>query len=256
MRSGTLWKAPIHAFASAWLALSLLACNRPSPPVPVPAPARVEGPATPATAGEQRAILTAVLPRYLALVVRAADEPGRTRPTRLVLVTPTVSLCALSSADACARIRDADFAGTGRRATAEEMDLLKTRGLSEGINARVRHGELSPVLAQALMAANRTPMPLPHDGWPPFVDLMPKSDMRALLSGGTGIPDWPRLHASLPGAVGYAEASQAVISADKRRALVYVGFKCGGRCGAGELHLLERHGDAWRVVGPIKLWES
>ena len=47
-----------------------------------------------------------------------------------------------------------------------------------------------------------------------------------------------------------------VLTNDGKRALVYVGFHCGGLCGVGVLYLMEQGASGWQVVKTGQLWIS
>ena len=53
-----------------------------------------------------------------------------------------------------------------------------------------------------------------------------------------------------------ATFSQVGFSEDGQLALVYMGLRCGGLCGAGDLILLRRAPDGWTQVKAVSLWIS
>ena len=53
-----------------------------------------------------------------------------------------------------------------------------------------------------------------------------------------------------------ATFSRVGFSDDGRLALVYMGLRCGGLCGAGDLILLRRAPDGWTQVHAVSLWLS
>ena len=50
--------------------------------------------------------------------------------------------------------------------------------------------------------------------------------------------------------------SEIGFSADGTLALVYLGMRCGGRCGIGELVLMRRAGSGWEQRALVPLWMS
>lgn len=55
---------------------------------------------------------------------------------------------------------------------------------------------------------------------------------------------------------GSVRFSRVAFTRDRARALVYVDFHCGGRCGTGELILLRRTGERWEIVEKKRVWVS
>lgn len=59
---------------------------------------------------------------------------------------------------------------------------------------------------------------------------------------------WQGFHRRYPDSRGYLQFSMVGFDAPRRRAMVYVAHHCGGLCGEGSHHLLERHDGQWREV--------
>jgi hypothetical protein len=57
---------------------------------------------------------------------------------------------------------------------------------------------------------------------------------------------WTGFHTRYPEAHGYMQLSAVGFDASKMRALVYLSHHCGGLCGGGQHHLLEKVNGAWR----------
>ena len=57
---------------------------------------------------------------------------------------------------------------------------------------------------------------------------------------------WARFHQQYPESHGYMQLSAVGFNPSKTRALVYVSHHCGGLCGGGTHHLLEKVNGAWR----------
>ena len=72
--------------------------------------------------------------------------------------------------------------------------------------------------------------------------------------------DWQGFRTRFPDSGGYLQFSVVGFDAARQRAMVYVAHHCGGLCGGGVHHLLERDGDKWReakVPGLIQcVWGS
>ncbi|HEY0502984.1 MAG TPA: hypothetical protein VGD42_05750 [Lysobacter sp.] len=228
------------------------AATRRSPPLDRPTPA------VPATPDEQTAILAAVLPRYLTDEVsprRQQDGAGSGR--RLVMVAQTFQLCALAMRDQpCASIREEQFRRPGKRPSRQERDLLRARETSESVMRLVLAGKVAPDLGLPLIEANREVASVAPDSLPRFVMLMAEDDLRSLLDHDGGLRDWMRFYANLPNAAGYVKASQAVVARDGSRALVLISHSCGGLCGSGQLHVLERGLFSWHIRQTLELWVS
>jgi hypothetical protein len=97
-------------------------------------------------------------------------------------------------------------------------------------------------LAKAFRERNREPQPIPWTTLEGVVVTSPEGLDEAMKreSGRTR---------------GITSLSLPAYSADGH-ALVYGSYVCGGLCGYGWLFLLERQGDAWRVVSADMLWIS
>ena len=98
-------------------------------------------------------------------------------------------------------------------------------------------------------AANATPKLL-HAGFDlgvPYV-VVPSADIRAMFqSPGAAIaPGWVDFYQQYPDSGGYMFVSAVGFDASKRRAMVYMAHSCGGLCGGGTYHFLEKIGGAWR----------
>ncbi|HYH82911.1 MAG TPA: hypothetical protein VEX86_24165 [Longimicrobium sp.] len=67
---------------------------------------------------------------------------------------------------------------------------------------------------------------------------------------------WAEFHRRYAPARGYHTLSRPGFDAPRRRAVVATGTVCGGRCGHGEVVLLERVGTGWRIAGRRRTWIS
>jgi hypothetical protein len=61
-----------------------------------------------------------------------------------------------------------------------------------------------------------------------------------------GLGGWGRFYTLYPNSGGYIEVSAVGFDEAKTRAMVYVAHHCGGLCGAGTYHFLEKTDEAWR----------
>jgi hypothetical protein len=78
-------------------------------------------------------------------------------------------------------------------------------------------------------------------------ELVPRDDLSGLFKTGVG-GGWENFNAAYPGATGYIQLSAVGFDRDKTRAIVYVAHHCGGLCGQGTYHFLERRHGAWHQV--------
>ena len=232
MRARTDWRRTVVIAAATCTMLLAGSCSQPYGPPAVAG----EGSAAAATKDEQRAILVPVLRHYL----RAGFTPSAPNPRRVVLATQTAMICLLSSAEPCARLQEASFQRLGKRPSRYEQALLGARNISDGVVAMMKAGEVPQVMGQGLMEANQQAAPVDREGLPDFVVPLAKDDLHALISKGDWRSDWTPFHAIYPDAAGYAEVSTAVVSHDRRHAMIFVRFRCGSRCGGGDLHRLDR----------------
>ena len=56
---------------------------------------------------------------------------------------------------------------------------------------------------------------------------------------------WHNFYNAYPHSVGFFEFSVVGLDPDKKHAVVYMGWSCGGLCGEGLFHLFERQGNSW-----------
>jgi hypothetical protein len=67
---------------------------------------------------------------------------------------------------------------------------------------------------------------------------------------GPGPAGWEAFHANYPDAVGFIELSPVGFDRDRLHALVYMSHHCGGLCGEGNYHFVERQEGRWHKVVP------
>jgi hypothetical protein len=80
--------------------------------------------------------------------------------------------------------------------------------------------------------------------------VVPRADITAALRE---VPNdqqfgWTGFYARYPNSRGYMVASVPGFDAEQRRAMVYMGHSCGGLCGGGTYHFLQKADGAWREV--------
>lgn len=73
-----------------------------------------------------------------------------------------------------------------------------------------------------------------------------------------GSGGWTAFNAAHPDAKGYLQVSAVGFDKSHERAMVYTGHSCGGLCGEGTFHYLERTDGGWREVRLAKncMWAS
>ena len=80
--------------------------------------------------------------------------------------------------------------------------------------------------------------------------VVPRRDIMALFSKTGG--NWPEFYRRYPDSGGYVEVSAVGFDRAKTRAMVYMAHHCGGLCGGGTHHLLEKVDGAWVTHGWIQ----
>lgn len=100
--------------------------------------------------------------------------------------------------------------------------------------------------------------------------LQPKFDMAApyqIVPGAVideifakkGIDGWKEFYAKYPGSGGAISMSAVGFNADRTIALVYMGHSCGGLCGGGSYHVLQKNNGKWAEIewhGMQCMWAS
>lgn len=76
--------------------------------------------------------------------------------------------------------------------------------------------------------------------------VVPRRDILALFAKGGG--EWPAFYQRYPDSGGYIEVSAVGFDRSKTRAMVYMAHHCGGLCGGGTHHLMEKVNGAWRTA--------
>lgn len=69
-------------------------------------------------------------------------------------------------------------------------------------------------------------------------------------------PVWPTFQEVYPKASGFIGFTRVAFDADGDTALVEMGFRCHGLCGAGGLYLLAKEEGSWKVQDTLMVWES
>ena len=182
----------------------------------------------PASDLEQRQIVRAVLEGGAGLLV----APGERR--KVILLKATVSLCGLNHGSNEA---------TTRCATRPSVDSIAATDFDTDIPRKLR---------LQLIAANHHPVSVP-DPQLPWVIYSPYPSKHEALKG---TDPWGNFYVMFPGSGGLVEVSRAVLSHDKRHALIYMGHYAHGLAGRGSLHYLVRTGDTWLVSKSVGVWVS
>lgn len=172
-------------------------------------------------------------------------------------------------------------AQTGRtRVTAQEYavygavlrnmdDQVRTRHLvAETTSGEMRHGPgagdrmreslehftaVPAALRLEYLARNRTPANLETGRFTATaVEILPDSVFQRARVENLRSHFYPEPYP----ARGSVRFSRAAFTRDRARALVYVDYHCGGRCGTGELILLRRTGGRWAIEERQRVWVS
>lgn len=156
------------------------------------------------------------------------EEPLEIRPKPLMLADSTLAVCDKQSGDFdCADITAADFLPPG-----------------------FLHG-ISPRLRQELVAANQSSIPIECP-----TSTKVKCGITSILYASIRGPSWREFYARFPESSGLMRVSNAVLTQDRTKALIYLEFDCGQMCGSGRLVLLKRNGPGWVIEQQERLWES
>jgi hypothetical protein len=178
----------------------------------------------PANDTEQKEIVAALL-----------DTAGWPRDLRRTLVDATLPLCGRDEhpLEGTECPEDRDVASLSLRRPVDNMPLK---------------------LRQELVLANRHPRPLADPGVAHVAMVSAVAIDRMFADGvDTG---WERFYRAHPASDGFERYSIAVLTADRREAMILQERSCGGLCGSGALIRLERLKDGWRVVAVTGLWVS
>src|SRR5439155_26124159 len=102
----------------------------------------------------------------------------------------------------------------------------------------------APVLA-ALDEINKKPWLLQRkfDDKIPYV-LVPKEKISSIFAA-KSVDVWADFYKLYPDSGGYIEMSAVGFNADRTYAIVYMGHSCGGLCGGGTYHFLQKKDGKW-----------
>jgi hypothetical protein len=116
-----------------------------------------------------------------------------------------------------------------------------------------RHTALPAELKLEFTARNRVPARLETSGFTgTAVEILPDSAFHRMRVENLRSHRYPEPYP----AHGSVRFSRVAFTRDRARALVYVDYHCGGRCGTGELILLRRAGERWEIAERKRLWIS
>jgi len=105
-------------------------------------------------------------------------------------------------------------------------------------------GEWKPVVDDFKLQNARVRMLLPdRDLHSPYT-LVPRKEIMAFFTKGP--ESWQGFYRRYPDSGGYIEMSAVGFNASRTRAMVYIAHYCGGLCGGGAHHLLEKVDGSWR----------
>ena len=116
---------------------------------------------------------------------------------------------------------------------------------------------LQPVFDSFVKQSKTTCLLQPNFRLSTSYELASSEDLQAFFKPGTG---WKRLAARYPdSASSFIVLSPVAFNADKTTAAVYMGHSCGGLCGEGTFHVLEKKDRIWRDMswrGTSCAWAS
>ena len=133
-------------------------------------------------------------------------------------------------------------------------DCMFTRGKRRQPSFVVSNGVARPFNPNA-----QRPVPLPNPTWTPVLDAyLANQTVHTLLPGRElGLP-YKLVTAReifalglASGSGGYFQMSAVGFDGAGTRAMVYMGYQCGGLCGGGNLHLLEKVNGGWREAAKL-----
>lgn len=139
-----------------------------------------------------------------------------------------------------------------------QQDIESWRGCQDtGIElSKKSKKEWQPVLND-LIRANQTPRKLTRTfSLKVPYRLLSKEELNAGFPEGGG---WKAYYEKFPDSNGYIWFSAVGFNADKSKAIVYVNHACGGLCGGGGPHFLEKKDGRWveaRVDAIVQVWAS
>jgi hypothetical protein len=115
---------------------------------------------------------------------------------------------------------------------------------------------LDPVtLADFAERSQRTEKLKDQFGLPVPVRLLTRDQLRDFFSA-PETDGWERFFAEYPGAPGTLALSQVGFNEGRTQAMVYAGQQSGWLSGSGNVYLLNKTEDGWRVVAIMLLWIS
>jgi hypothetical protein len=156
----------------------------------------------------------------------APEEPLELKLKPLMLADSTITICEKEPKDLnCTHLTESDF---------------WPAGFQPAISLRLR---------KELVAANRSSIPIECSA---SKKVKCGTTESILTLGGS----WREFYARFPETSGFMRVSNAVMTQDRARALIYLEFGCGQMCASGRLVLLKRNGPEWVVEQQERLWES
>lgn len=132
-------------------------------------------------------------------------------------------------------------------AVIEQLDALDGPAITAGLPVDLLR--LLPLASRAPMLRSQLKLPGVHVISPARLSGSAQPTVASVVPDST----WAHFQRNFPAASGYAQSSQAVVSADRLQALLLVSYHCGPECNELSLFLLQQASYGWIVVSQLRL---
>jgi len=141
-----------------------------------------------------------------------------------------------------------------------ESALYHSRGQES--SAIEKLSKLIPEVPEALLQEFLSESRVSHIKQAPssnsIIQVVQKSQIDQEFDEAEGLPGpfWERFKEVRPKCAGIVKTSRVAYSHDLSQALIYLDWRCGGRCGTGNLVWLEFENDSWKILENRVTWIS